>query len=108
MSKRIEWPGGWAELEPRITHARRMRIVRKMSRAGDHPTLEQMLDFNVEVAAAYVATWSVGDVDAVNGPPTTAFDALSQTVVDLLTAGALEMQIARADPNASTATSGPG
>lgn len=102
---RVEWSGGWAELTDRLTHARRMKIIRSF-KDTDQPA--GRLDVMVAIAAAHVTAWSEGEVDRVTGPPVEAFDPLPSDAVDALTAAAAEIWTDRADPNATGAPSADG
>lgn len=104
---RIEWQGGWAELVERLTHARRMRIIRVLRKAGsDDPG--DLYEFGTTVAAAHVAAWSVGEVDPVHGPTLDDFDALDAAAVDVIAEAALARWTGRADPNDTGAPSATG
>jgi hypothetical protein len=105
MTQRIEWPGGWAELEPRLTHGRRMRIVRVLPFGESGSTPAEKYEFGAEIVAAHVKSWSVGEVDPVMGPASAALDALPQDAFDSLMAAAVASWTGRADPNASGAKS---
>jgi hypothetical protein len=105
MTQRIEWPGGWAELEPRLTHGRRMRVVRVLPFGEAVSTPAEKYEFGAEIVAAHVKSWSVGEVDPVRGPAVDALDALPQDAFDALMAAAIASWTGRADPNASSAKS---
>jgi hypothetical protein len=105
MTQRIEWPGGWAELEPRLTHGRRMRIVRVLPFGEPGSTPAQKYDFGAEIIAAHVKAWSLGEVDPIMGPPAGSLDALPQDGFDALMSAAVASWTGRADPNASGARS---
>lgn len=104
---RIEWSGGWAELTDRLTHARRMRIVKALPKSQSSEA-DALLDFASEMAAAHVVAWSLGDVEPVAGPPAEALGALPADAVDKLTEAAVAQWAGRADPNATTPTSATG
>ena len=105
---RTEWTGGWADLSERLTHGRRMRIVRVGEYGRLESTPEQKFLFAGELIAAHVTAWSLGEVDAVSGPVTEELDALPHDAFDLLRTSALALWTGRADPNATTPTSDDG
>ena len=97
---RIEFPGGWAVLSDRLTHARRMRIIRVLRlSASDDPG--DLWAFLAEVTAAHVASWSLGEVDPVHGPSVDLLDGLEAAAVDVLSEAAIARWKGRADPNAT-------
>jgi len=105
---RVEWSGGWAELLTRLTHGRRMRIIRVLAMGEAGSTPAQKYEFGAELIAAHVASWCLGEVDPTLGPPAEALDALPSDAFDALMTAAIETWTGRADPNASGASSGAG
>lgn len=106
MGARVEWPGGWAELTDRLTHARRIRAVSAMP--TDTSDTVATLRFAGELAAAHIVAWSEGAVDPVHGPDPGAIDALPSDAIDEITQAATALWSGRADPNATAPTSDAG
>ena len=105
---RVEWSGGWAELNPRLTHGRRMRIIRVLDFGASESTPAEKYQFQAELIAAHVVAWSLGDVDPVAGPSVETLDGLPMDAFDSLATSAIAAWTGRADPNASAASSGDG
>jgi hypothetical protein len=82
-----------------------MRIIRVIPFGEASSTLAEKYEFGVELVAAHVRSWSLGEVDPVTGPAAAALDALPQDAFDALMTAAVASWTGRADPNASSAKS---